>query len=205
MDKKIAAALVTLLILSGLGAFFLFSKKASGPSVGIPRQQEARKLPSATLKGYVDSSGFGFNYPDNLSLLKNDTKDNATYADIQLTAKEASGKIQIKIVDSKYSSVEQFFKDYTKASPTDLKEGKLGSLKAREIQEKERTLLAAVDQGVLFTIEMTPEGMLDYWTNVYNPILTSFSFSSQSSNSTASKIAEDGQDAVSFEGEETIE
>lgn len=204
MDKRMIGLLFGIIVFLALGTgLFITSKRTSSPPSEKTGETEKVKLPSPTLKGYTDSSGFTLNYPDNLSLLNSDTKDNNTYADIQLSAKDVLGKMHIRIIDSKYSSVSQFFQENASSSAK-LKDVKLGTLAASQIQAKDRVLLAALDKGVLFTVEVLPEAQEDYWANVYSTILTSFSFNPQS-QSTATSGGGDNSDAVSFEGEETVE
>lgn len=204
MNRKVIGVVAGIIVSIALAALFIISQKNTSLKVSPKQEATMTQFPSATLKQYVNPTGFTFNYPDNLSLLNNDPKDNSTYADIQLSAKQMDGKINIKIKDSKFLSAAQFFKETASgsASPQDVK---LGTLPASELKEKDKTRLAAVDQGILFTIEVLPAGKSDYWANVYSAILTSFSFSSQAQNAPATQDVEDTSDSVSFEGEETVE
>lgn len=152
--------------------------------------------PSETLKSYADPSGFTLSYPDNLSLTKNEIADENTYTDIQLTSKDVSGSLNLKIFDSKFATIE----DWIKLNKGSSKEVKLGSLKGIEVTTNDRLLLGALDKGVFFSIEM-PLVEKDFWMKVYDKVLTSFSFASpESANITGTSTSD-----VTFEGEEVVE
>lgn len=170
----------------------LFSPRAN--------QQEATKqiLPSETSIEYTDPAGFTFSYPDNLSITKNEVDDN-TYADIQLSSNQVNGSLNLKISDTKLTSIDEWVKMNQNAAQEAPKEVKLGNLKALEVKLKDRLLMGALDQGVLFTIEI-PAVEEDFWMTVYNKILAEFNFVSPSQENTTPS-----SDEVIFEGEEAIE
>ncbi|MBI2315422.1 hypothetical protein HYU93_05220 [Candidatus Daviesbacteria bacterium] len=162
-------------------------------------QKPKEAVPSENLKEYQDPSGFSFNYPDNLSIVKNDLEDNSTYADLQLTSKEISGSLSIKIVDSKFKTLDDWLKLNQGAATQKPKEVTLGNLKASEIKLSDRLLLGALDQGILFTIEM-PLLEEEFWLKVYNKLLEGFTFALPETTTQDT----DNSD-VSFEGEEVVE
>lgn len=161
-----------------------------------PLQENKQVMPSETVKEYQDEVGFSFSYPDNLSITKNEITDDSTYSDIQISSKDVSGSLNLKITDSKFKSLDEWLESNKEASTDKPKEVKLGNIKAAELKTADRLLLAAVDQGILFTIEM-PLIEQDFWTKVYNKVLANFSFVLPS--------ASQGGDDISFEGEEVIE
>ena len=152
--------------------------------------------PSETLKEYSDPSGFTLSYPDNLSLTKNDITDESTYADIQLNSKDISGSLNLKITDSKFATLD----DWLKLNKGTSKEVQLGSLKGMEIITADRLLLGVLDKNIFFTIEM-PLLEKDFWQQVYNNVLTTFSFTTPETVNPTESSPED----ISFEGEEVIE
>ncbi len=181
------------LIFIGFLVFNFTKQKTSAPFNQI--QQKVEKIePSKTLKEYQDPSGFTFSYPDNLSVTNNEISDNNTYADIQLYAKGVNGSLSLKITDSKYKTIDDWLKLNEGVSE---KEVKLGNLKAMEVQTTDRLLLGALDNGIFFEIEV-PAVEKEFWTKVYNQVLTSFSF-------TPVETAASQADDVSFEGEEVVE
>lgn len=156
--------------------------------------KEKKIEPSQTVKEYADENGFKFNYPDNLSLEKNEA-DTSTYGDIKLSANGVNGSLSLKIIDSKYKTLDEWSKSL---KVTSSKESTLGSLKALEIKLSDRQILAAIDQGILFTIEI-PLVQEDFWLKVYDVVRSDFAFVASSEPVTS------GSEDVSFEGEEVVE
>lgn len=196
MNKKIIILILIIGLMAVAGKFLLFPN-AQKTSLNSPSQQAVNVsvTPSETLKTYSDPSGFSFNYPDNLSLAPNELTD-ATYAEVQLTAKGVGGSLILKITDSKFKTLDEWAKSIKDAEGSP-KETKLGSLKALEIKTASGIKLASVDQGVLFSIDVSQN---DFWIKVYNKILPEFTFAPPSQDN-----AYDGSSDVSFEGEEVVE
>lgn len=153
--------------------------------------------PSKTLKTYSDPSGFSFSYPDNLSILNNELKDNNSYAELQLVGKGMDGSLVLKIADSKLKSLDEWVKS---TNSTEIpKETKLGNLKALEINTKDRLLLGSLDQGILFTMEVPQGDKKDFWMEVYKKVLADFSFAPP--NQENQSLSDD----VTFDGEEVVQ
>lgn len=198
MNKKLILIVAVIIGLIVIGIIVVNRAKqniiSSSPLI---QQKEAKNTkPSETLKEYSDPSGFTISYPDNLSLTKNEVTDDKTYADIQLSSKDVSGSLNLKITDSKFATLDEWLK-LNKGS---IKEIKLGNLKAMEIMTTDRLLLGALDKNIFFTIEI-PLMEKDFWMAVYDKVLTTFSFSAPESVNSTSASSED----VSFEGEEVVE
>lgn len=175
----------------------------SSPQANLSSEQK-QISPSETLKEYSDPGGFSFNYPDNLSIVNNEIEDENTYADLQLFSKDVSGNLTLKITDSKYKTLDEWLNLNQAAAKEPSKEVNLGNLKAMEVKTADRLLLGALDQDILFSIEM-PRIEEEFWMKVYNQVLTSYSFVSPGqSNSTAGSVSTSSED-VSFEGEEVVE
>lgn len=201
MDKKTVWLLGAILGIIILGILILnpFKQKSAGSAPGLSLQQAAEITPSKTLKTYTDPSGFSFNYPDNLSLLNNELKAADSYAELQLTASGVSGSLVLKITDSKLTSLDEWVKDKNSTAEAP-KEMKLGSLKALQIKSNDKLLLGALDQGILFTIEIPQE---DFWKEVLNIVVADFSFIQPSSGEASA--GDSGSSDVTFDGEEVVE
>lgn len=190
-----------LLILALGGLFFagnlLFGQKSylTTPQSN-PKKVEKEIVPSKTLKSYTDPSGFSFSYPDNLSLVNIEATSSSTYADIQLTTKGFSGSLNLKIVDSKFKTVDDWVKTIPSQTP---KETKLGNLRATEVSTDKKILLGSLDQGILFIVEVNPGSKKDFWQEVYKNVIADFSFTSSATTNSSSN------DGVAFEGEEVVE
>ncbi len=155
--------------------------------------KDKRIEPSQVVKEYSDESGFKFNYPDNLSLEKNEVDAN-TYADIKLSAKGINGSLSLKVVDSNFKTLD----DWQKNVKGEVKETTLGSLRAREVKLSDRKVLAAIDQRILFTVEM-PLVQEDFWMKVSDMVRKDFTFIA----GTTLPSADSGD--VAFEGEENVD
>lgn len=166
-----------------------------------PIEPAKKAEPSLTFLPYTDPSGFSFNYPDNLSIAKNDT-DDKTYADITLSSKDVNGSLNLKITDSKYTGLNDWLKVSSSSAKEAPTEKKLGSLKAMEIKTEDRLILGAIDQGIFFTIEM-PRIEEAFWMKVYAKVLADFSFVSPTS--TTSQDSGNSSSGVTFEGEDVVE
>ena len=195
IDKKtLVLFFIVAVLIIGIAKFVFFSpSKNTLSSPAFQHQAESKTIiPSETTKTYSDPSGFSFNYPDNLSLKNNEITDNFTYADIKLTATGVEGNLNIKIEDSKYKTLDAYFKaNNITDSP---KEIKLGSLKAQQVKMADKVMLASYDQGILFTIDFLQN---EFWNKVYPKVLENFSFVSPAKDTTV-------QSDVSFEGEEVV-
>lgn len=194
----LSAVAVFLLVIVGI---YLFNLNKNGSLVAPIAQQLAKEAtPSESLTRYSDPAGFILSYPDNLSITKKDIEDQSIYADIQLSSKDLSGSLSLKITDSKFSSLDEWVKSNTN-DPKNSKEVKLGNLKAEEIRLSDRLLLGALDQGILFTIEV-PLVEEKFWSKVYESVLANFSFAAPEA---ATSGGVDSSGDVSFEGEEVVE
>lgn len=197
MNKKTILILIVAvgLVVTRLIVLNPIGKKNPVSPAGQTSETKETK-PSETLKSYSDPSGFTLSYPDNLSLAKNDITDENMYADIQLTSKDLSGSLNLKITDSKLTTLDEWLKLNKGIS----KEVKLGNLKGMEVQTSDRLLMGALDKGVFFSIEM-PLVEKDFWMKVYDKVLISFSFASPESADSTDTSAGD----ITFEGEEVVE
>lgn len=201
--KTVLLLSVVVLLIVGIIWVLFFRQKTALLSPGLGQPAVSEITPSQTFKEYSDPVGFSFSYPDNLSITKAEIEDQNTYADIQLSAKGVDGSINIKIADTKLKSVLEWIKTNTTDSSQKPTEVKWGNLKAQQVETSDRLLLGALDQGVLFTIEI-PLIKKDFWFEVYNKILADFSFAPPDQTVSAAGGA-DFSDSVSFEGEEVVE
>ncbi len=198
MNKKIVLILgLAFIVAVTLG--FLLNRPKDQLSSPLSTQNK-QILPSKSLKTYTDSSGFSFNYPDNLSLLNNELKDANSYAELQLTANGMAGSLVLKIADSKLATLDEWVKINNSAPSEIPKEVKLGNLKALEIKHNDKLLLGVLDQGILFTIEIL-QGK-DFWTEVLNIVTADFSFAPPASETSG---VDSGSSDVTFDGEEVVE
>lgn len=203
MNKKTVLLLAFVAGMIILGVKLLIFPQQKTPLLSPQSNLEAKEeiKPSETLIEYTDPSGFSFSYPDNLSIVKAETEEASSYADLQLFSKEVSGSLSLKITDSKISSLDEWLKANKIPASNTPKHTKLGNLKALEVKTVDRLLLGALDQGVQFSIEL-PLIEQDFWMKVYDKLLAEFSFVSPD---TAVSQGISGSEDITFEGEEVIE
>lgn len=207
MNLKVIGLIVGVVVILGAAFFFLSQQPKSQESPVLSpvsdQTTSAKKLPSSTLKEYADPSGFSFNYPDDLSLTKNEAAGSGTYADLKLTSKEVDGDLNLKVQDTKLASVDAWFKESGQTG--EVKDVQWGTLNAKAAEDKDKATVVAVDQGILFTMEVNFSGQKDFWQKVSDQILSSFSFSSESSPGTSPQTGGSSEEDVTFEGEEVVE
>lgn len=205
MKKKnlLLIALVAGLIVLGILIYSQQKKLLSGGPQLNPPAVVKEIQPSNTFIDYTDPVGFSFSYPDNLSISKAETENPDTYADLQLFSKDKSGSLTIKITDSKITSLDDWLKANKIPSVNTPIEKKLGNLKALEVKTTDRLLLGALDQGVLFTIEL-PLIEQNFWIKVYNRLLSDFAFASPVANNSQG-ISNSSSEDITFEAEEVVE
>lgn len=207
--KTLGLSIVAVILLLGAVVFF-FINNPNSPKPELS-QPEARKevTPSKTYIDYSDPSGFSFSYPDNLSISNrisgeaDTTVDPDAYADLQLFSKDKSGSLNLKIASTKYKTIAEWQKGNEIPETIVLVEKKLGELKAYEVKTKDRVMLAALDKGVLFSIDM-PLIEENFWMEVYNKVITDFTFAAPEPAVTQTAAAPPGEE-IFFEGEEVVE
>lgn len=200
MTKLKLAIFILLILVLVIGIFtFTRSKKAlQNPLADLAPKQIA---PSSTAITYEDPNGFKFDYPDNISLSKAEIEDTTVYTDLSLYSKDINGSISLNISDTKHKKIDDWILENKLISTEPSKEVMLGNMKATEIKTSDHLYLAAIDQGILFTISM-PNLEEKFWTPVYTKVVSSFSFVTPQSTSTANSAP--AEDAF-FEGEEVVE
>jgi hypothetical protein len=200
MTTKIVITLIIIgLICLGIIGYLIWGPVDKKPNLPNPLAEitESKKTtPSTTLIDYTDPAGFSFSYPDNISLSKNESED--LYADLELYSKEVNGSLMLKIVDSKYKTIDEWVKSTSKDGAKDVI---LGTLKAKEIKTSDRLYLGSVDQGIFFSIEL-PRINDEFWMPVYQKLLANFSFTAPE---VATSVNAGSAEGVVFESEEVVE
>lgn len=203
--KKSAIFSAVFLGLLLLGAVFFLNWKADNKpgqqlSLSAPDKEIA---PSETFIEHTDPAGFEFAYPDNLSIEKSDSEDPNIYSDLQIFSKSVNGSIKIRIEDTRFKSLDEWIKSNNIPDTTVPQEKKLGNLSAKEIKTGDRLMLGAIDQKILFTIEV-PLIEEKFWMKVYEKILSDFTFISPEAENSSSGNTSSQSDVI-FEGEEVVE
>lgn len=156
-----------------VGVFLLTRQKSSSRA---PIDQQAQttveeKVPSQTTKTYTDEAGFSFDYPDDVTVSKKESTSSAVYSSLEITSEGVPGSMAFLIEDTKVKFVNELLQNNITT-----KETTLGNLKATETEDAVKTVLLAIDQGILFKLEINPDKNKSYWDSVYKIVLSSFSF-----------------------------
>lgn len=133
------------------------------------------KVEEEKLVKYEDEAGFSFEYPERLVI--KDLTGEEEYSVLEISSLEHEGKTVIKVVDTKYSSVDDWLKKAKETTEVGgSREIELGGMPGRQIQfENPRRLMTiAIDEGVMFFVEspLEPDGL--FWNKVHNSIGSSF-------------------------------
>lgn len=173
--------LVVLVIVVAFGVFFFSSGgKQETATQNQVAPAETEKMPSQTTKTFThEDAGFQFDYPEDIVVEKKESTSSASYSSIELTSKSVSGVIKFEVEDTKAKSIKEWISQtmFPEVGALEIKETKLGSLIAREFVLSNRITIIAIDQGILFRLDVFPEKEKSYWEKVYNTFLSSFSFS----------------------------
>lgn len=207
MSRKqllIGTSLLFIIVGGMLGGYLYQSNFLSKSSDSVVPEDNEESSPSTTLNKYRDSAGFFFEYPENVKIEKKESKDTTTYASLSLSSSQVSGSISFDVSDTKFRSIDEWVKASGKESKA--KGVKLGELSGKEIDTEEKIMTAALDKGILFSIEVTSENDKDFWQNVYTTFLSTFAFSTPEAPQTGSTNGSvTGETDIIFEGEEVIE
>lgn len=206
--KTLSLVVIVVVLVAGVGLYFFTQPKNLKPLTDAASEAPKEVVPSKTFIDYSDPSGFSFSYPDNVSISNRASEvdtvvDPDAYADLQLFSKDKSGSLNLRIADSKFKTIQDWIKDQGLPETTVPVEKKMGELKAFEVRTGDRLMLGALDQGILFTVEM-PLIEEPFWMEVYNKVLADFSFAPPEVENSQTAAAASG-DEVMFEGEEVVE
>lgn len=207
MNKRIIGVLIGVVSLSiGMVVILNNTQEDSKPSSSIAPTISVVKMPSEELQEYVDDSGFSFQYSKDITIKKQEDKDDTLYANLLLVSDQVNGNISIKISDSKLGSLDEWLKSTKGATmagkPNEIK---LFGMNAYELKNGKNIVTAALDNGILFTISMDALGNSVFWQNVYEKLINSFSFTvPQTSNEGSTDESQSSGDEI-VEEEEIIE
>lgn len=201
MDKKMIASIGVvgcIFLLVGIVSYFVMNQSLPRSSQNITTLPNVKTELSKTEKDYTDSSGFTFNYADNLSLEKKESTDSATYATVVLTEKNMDGNITITVADTKIKTTDVWLTQNKYASDSStITQKQLGGLPATEVKTKEKIMLIAIDKGILFSIDTPFSDEEAFWTGGYETVSKSFAFvQPQTESSGASDVALGGDDVI---------
>lgn len=194
--------LVLVLVLIGVPVILVMKNKKTGTvtPLGLGQKQEITAEKTVT---YNDSSGFKFDYPQNLTV--KDVSGDATniYSSLEISSDKQAGKTTIKIIDSPYNSLESFFSGKEATSAGVSRDVVMASMPAKQVQltNPKRLETVAISDGVMYTIE-SPLDDSGYWNKIHNQIVSSLTVQTQNTPAAVSDNSNNDQPASD---EEVIE
>lgn len=209
MNRKVLIAIFVVFLILGVSIGFVFYSTKRSKSTSVPFEEKLETaqvlLPSKDLSEYSDPSGFTFKYPSGTIVKQKEIIDQSVYSDLELVSSKTKGSIAVRVVDSKIFSLSTWMREGGITSYEQVKDVQFVGIPAREVKVTGRKILAALDQSVLFTIEVVPQENVDYWESVYKTLLSTFTFTPQDTSKTDTVVSgEEGGDVI-FEGEEIVE
>jgi len=181
MKSKVLLIVVFVCLLLAGGGIYLFTSRSKTKETVSPASQE-QILPKPTaspkLLTWNDPAGFTFQYDLGLEI-DNHPEDEINYANLEITEPGQEGKILIMASDTKYKTVAEWA---AKAVDTTL-----GGKPAKKVKfaDSIKVVVGAIDDKILFTIEMGPTTMttevkseeyLLTWQKRFDQIVSSFEF-----------------------------
>lgn len=185
------------IVLTVVTAVGLLSHQKINPTADNLPTPSPKVEEMAKLVKYEDEAGFSFEYPEDLVVKDVTPEDNLSYSVLEI------GETIIKVVDTRYSSVDNWLaKDKEASGAGTNREITLAGMVARQIQfdNPRRLVTVTIEDGVMYFIESPLESAGQYWNKVHNAIVGSFNLTESASPPTAS-----GGEQSIVEEEEVIE
>lgn len=194
--------LILVLVLIGVPVVLVIKNKKTETvtPLGLGQKQETTLEKIVT---YNDSSGFKFDYPENLMVKDVSGTASDVYSSLEISSANQTGKMTIKIIDSPYDSLESYLSSKEASSAGVSRDVIVASMPAKQIQltNPKRLETVAISDGVMYVIE-SPLDDQGYWNKIHNQIVSSLTMETQDNPAAASDNSNNDQPAS---GEEVIE
>jgi hypothetical protein len=194
------------LILIGAGAVVLKVAQKPKPAITPDSIISSTPAPEEKLLTYNDEAGFSFEYPESLKI--EDISGNLdVYSILEITSETTSGTATLKVVDTKYKTIDDWLKKTPEASTAgSAREIELAGMTGQQIQlENPRRLVTSViDGGVLYYLESPLDSNSAYWNKAHNAIVSSFNLGETKPQAGSQTGGDSGQDII-YEEEEIVE
>jgi len=208
-QKKVLIILALVVVIGVIGGLLWFRSRQTAPEVLSPTQRTSEVTPTQTGKNLLtwnDQAGFTFQYQPGMKINKHD-EDQENYAHLDLYLDSKDGAVKILASDTKYKTVGDWATKEKKNAQTGTvkTETTLSGKPAMKITfpETKETIIGIIDEGILFTIELTPdkEGS---WQKVFDQTVSSFTLVYPTA-APSSQGSSAGSDSDVVEEEEIIE
>lgn len=188
-SKAFTAIVVFVCLLLAGGGIYLFASRSKTEETVSPASQERKSLFPTTapkLLTWDDPAGFTFQYDSELKI-DNHPQDKVNYANLEITEAGKEGKILIMASDTKYKDVNEWVTKDAKLKGSNAIDTTMGSKPAKKIKiaDSVKVVVGAIDDKILFTIEMDPTSMtleaknekyFSTWQKRFDQIVSSYEF-----------------------------
>jgi hypothetical protein len=184
MRKKIVIIgiiIVLVLVVGGLGGYFVFSLRnknnSSNFSSLVSQLTESEEVTAEAT--YADESGFSFGYPKGV-IVSDVTPDEDIYYSV-LALSKGGNQITLTAKDTKVKTIDEWIEDGLGENPSLYGATTLGDLSARQYTLDSKLYTVAVGQEVVYLIEGPKDD--GFWENTQNLVVSTFKFGFDSSDS----------------------
>lgn len=194
----------------GVPALIIFLVQRNFPSKTKSQDTENSKneitAEVAGDKSYADPAGFQFDYPGDLIITPQKTKDDE-YANVFLRSRKKKGEIHIYIKDTTAATLDQYLKqNKITSTATNSAQITLDDLEGKTISTTTGVKTIVVDSNIVYILEVATREDKNMWMDTYQKVLASFKFSEeQSSEDTTSAPADTSSEEYSDVEEEIVE
>jgi hypothetical protein len=174
MNKKIvfSVGLIIILIVAGVYIFIIKPRQVTPLSQIVPAQPTTK--PQVETAQWIDQSEFRFDYPKNLTVNPHE-EDQINYAHVELTDAQHPGRITVWTKDTNSKTIDEWWKAQTYDGVIDTTLGGEPAKKVLIPETPSKILTSAIRNGYLYQVEVE---LADepYWNDIYNQIISSFTF-----------------------------
>lgn len=179
-----------------------FSTKTKSPSTKTVTNQEGDEVVGD--KSYADPAGFQFDYPGELVITPQKTKEDE-YANVFLRSRKKKGEIHIYIKDTTAATLDQYLRqNKITSTATNSAQITLDDLEGKTISTATGAKTIVVDSNIVYILEVATREDKNMWMDTYEKILTSFKFSEEQTSEDASAPPVDSSSEEFSDVEEEI-
>lgn len=176
-SKKVLIILAVIVVISVIGGLLWFRSKKTA-TVAVPSVEETSGITptraQTNLLTWNDPAGFTFQYQPGIKINKHE-EDNENYSHLDLFLDSKEGSVKILASDTKYKTIEEWATKDKRNSQAGVQrtEATLSGKPAMKITDAQGMIIGTIDEGILFTIELTPDKE-GFWQKVFDQTVSSF-------------------------------
>jgi hypothetical protein len=149
-------------------------RKEAERAFGVPtKTQEESKIPAQEkVKLYQDEAGFSFNYLSSLVVTEATNQDENTYSSLEIFSSFRPGeKMTIKVLDSDYSTVEEWLKK-NRGTDSQVNEAVMSGINGKTLRTSTQTTTVVINNGIIVLVE-SPKDNQNFWSRHHQVIVDS--------------------------------